>query len=52
MTGGFPRTAPLGARVAAIGDGRSGHRDGDGVVDELLPALDTAPPAVGSSTPK
>ncbi len=40
VASGFPRTAPLGVRVAAIED--QADRDGDGVLDELVPALDTA----------
>ena len=35
---GFPRTAPLGVRVAAIED--TADRDSDGVTDELLPDRD------------
>ena len=38
VASGFPRTAPLGVRVAAIED--QADRDGDDVVDELVPALD------------
>ncbi|MEO7133130.1 MAG: TonB-dependent receptor [Vicinamibacterales bacterium] len=38
VASGFPRTAPLGVRVAAIED--QTDRDGDGVLDELLPAID------------
>ena len=34
----FPRTAPVGLRVA--GDDDAGDRDGDGVTDEILPDLD------------
>jgi hypothetical protein len=40
VASGFPRTAPLGVRVAATED--QGDRDGDGVLDELVPALDPA----------
>ena len=36
----FSRTAPLGVRVAAIED--EADRDGDGVLDELVPAVDAA----------
>ena len=35
---GFPRTAPLGVRVAAAED--TADRDGDGITDELLPDRD------------
>ena len=35
---GFPRTAPLGVRVAAIED--TADRDGDGMTNELLPDRD------------
>lgn len=38
VASGFPRTAPLGVRVAAIDDRTD--RDRDGVLDELVPALD------------
>jgi hypothetical protein len=38
VASGFPRTAPLGVRVAAIED--ETDRDGDGVLDELVPAVD------------
>ena len=38
VASGFPRTAPLGVRVAAVED--TVDRDGDGVTDELLPARD------------
>ncbi len=38
VASGFPRTAPLGVRVAAIDD--TLDRDGDGVTDELLPERD------------
>jgi hypothetical protein len=38
IASGFPRTAPLGVRVAAIDD--LGDRDRDGVTDELLPDRD------------
>jgi len=38
VASGFPRTAPLGVRVAAIED--TDDRDGDGVTDELLPDRD------------
>lgn len=40
IASGFPRTAPVGVRVAAIED--SLDRDGDGVTDELLPDRDAA----------
>lgn len=40
IASGFPRTAPLGVRVAAIED--TLDRDGDGVTDELLPERDAA----------
>ena len=40
VASGFPRTAPLGVRVAAIED--EADRDGDGVLDELVPAVDAA----------
>ena len=40
VASGFPRTAPLGVRVAAIED--QADRDGDGVLDELVPAIDAA----------
>ena len=40
VASGFPRTAPLGVRVAAIED--EADRDGDGVLDELVPAIDAA----------
>jgi len=40
VASGFPRTAPLGVRVAAIED--ESDRDGDGVLDELVPGLDAA----------
>jgi hypothetical protein len=40
VASGFPATAPLGVRVAAIED--ETDRDGDGVLDELVPALDAA----------
>ena len=40
VASGFPRTAPLGVRVAAIDD--EDDRDGDGVLDELVPAVDAA----------
>ena len=40
IASGFPRTAPLGVRVTAIED--KADRDGDGVVDELVPGLDAA----------
>jgi len=39
VASGFPRTAPLGVRVAAIAD--LADRDDDGVTDELLPDRDT-----------
>lgn len=38
VASGFPRTAPLGVRVAAVED--TEDRDGDGVTDELLPDRD------------
>lgn len=38
IASGFPRTAPLGVRVAAVEDLED--RDGDGVTDELLPGRD------------
>ena len=40
VASGFPRTAPLAVRVAAIED--QADRDGDGVLDELVPAVDAA----------
>ncbi|MGE0866412.1 MAG: TonB-dependent receptor [Vicinamibacterales bacterium] len=40
VASGFPRTAPLGVRVAAIED--AADRDGDGVTDELVPERDAA----------
>ena len=40
VASGFPRTAPLGVRVAATED--QADRDGDGVLDELVPAIDAA----------
>lgn len=40
VASGFPRTPPLGLRVAAADD--VGDRDGDGNTSELLPALDEA----------
>ncbi len=40
IASGFPRTPPLGLRVAAAED--AGDRDGDGNVTELLPAADEA----------
>jgi hypothetical protein len=40
IASGFPRTAPLGVRVAAVED--QADRDADGVLDELVPALDPA----------
>jgi len=40
VASGFPRTTPLGLRVAADEDLLD--RDGDGIVDELLPAVDAA----------
>ena len=39
VASGFPRTAPLGLRVAATED--AFDADGDGVTDELVPELDT-----------
>ena len=38
IASGFPRTAPLGVRVAGRED--TLDRDGDGVTDEILPAVD------------
>ncbi len=38
VASGFPRTAPLGLRVAGREDVLDG--DGDGVIDEILPAVD------------
>lgn len=38
IASGFPRTPPLGLRVAARSD--DDDRDGDGIVEELLPATD------------
>ena len=38
VASGFPRTAPLGVRAAAVED--AADRDGDGVTDELLPDRD------------
>jgi len=40
IASGFPRTAPVGVRVAATED--TLDRDGDGVTDELLPERDAA----------
>jgi len=40
VASGFPRTAPLGVRVAAVDD--TLDSDGDGVTDELLPGQDAA----------
>jgi hypothetical protein len=40
VASGFPRTVPLGVRVAADEDGAD--RDHDGITDELLPAVDAA----------
>lgn len=40
IASGFPRTPPLGLRVAAADD--TDDRDRDGVVDELVPATDAA----------
>jgi hypothetical protein len=40
MASGFPRTPPLGLRVASDED--TSDRDGDGNADELLPAVDAA----------
>lgn len=40
VASGFPRTLPLGLRVAADED--TDDRDGDGVIDELLPSFDAA----------
>jgi hypothetical protein len=38
LASGFPRTPPVGLRVASVED--ADDRDGDGIVDELLPAVD------------
>jgi hypothetical protein len=38
VASGFPRTAPLGVRVAGVDD--SVDRDGDGVTDEIVPDVD------------
>ena len=38
VASGFPRTAPVGLRVA--GEEDSGDRDRDGITDEILPGLD------------
>ncbi len=38
LASGFPRTAPLGVRVAGRED--KDDRDGDGITDEILPARD------------
>jgi hypothetical protein len=40
VASGFPRTVPLGLRVAADED--TGDRDADGITNELLPAVDAA----------
>lgn len=40
LASGFPRTPPLGLRIAGADD--AGDRDGDGIADELLPAVDGA----------
>jgi hypothetical protein len=40
IASGFPRTVPLGLRVAAGAD--AADRDGDGNADELVPAFDAA----------
>jgi hypothetical protein len=40
VASGFPRTVPLGVRVAADED--TADRDNDGITDELLPAVDAA----------
>ncbi|MGE0361632.1 MAG: TonB-dependent receptor [Vicinamibacterales bacterium] len=40
VASGFPRTAPLGVRVAGVED--AADRDGDGVTDEILPDRDGA----------
>jgi hypothetical protein len=40
VASGFPRTVPLGVRAAADED--TDDRDKDGIVDELLPAVDAA----------
>ncbi len=40
VASGFPRTAPLGVRVAGVEDALDG--DGDGVTDEILPKRDAA----------
>ena len=44
MATGFPRTPPLGVRVASEPDVRD--RDGDGNVNELVPAIDAAGRAI------
>ena len=38
VASGFPRTAPVGLRVAAVEDELDG--DGDGITDELVPDID------------
>jgi len=40
IASGFPRTAPLGVRVAGVED--DADRDGDGITDEILPDRDGA----------
>lgn len=40
VASGFPRTAPLGVRIAAVED--QADRDSDGLRDELVPAVDAA----------
>ncbi|MGD9903828.1 MAG: TonB-dependent receptor [Vicinamibacterales bacterium] len=40
VASGFPRTAPLGVRVAGVEDGAD--RDGDGIIDEIVPDRDAA----------
>ena len=40
VASGFPRTAPIGLRVASVEDAADGDRDG--VVTELVPAVDGA----------
>ena len=40
VASGFPRTPPIGLRVGSVDDVTD--RDGDGMTDELLPAIDGA----------